>query len=66
MRVSDWDSLAVIGITRHVNSPIWSRIDRLAGPKMRNVGLSFAELEGDKTVHLKLNSLLSGKSKYQL
>ena len=35
-------------------SPIWRRIDWLAGPKIRIVGLSFAELEMDETVHLKL------------
>ena len=29
-----------------------SRIDWLTGPKIRIVGLSFAELEMDKTVHL--------------
>ena len=50
-RVSDRDSRTVIGRTRHVTSPIWSRIDWLTGPKIRIVGLSFAELIMDKTVH---------------
>ena len=34
-----WDSRTVIGRTRHVTSPIWSRIDWLTGPKIRIVGL---------------------------
>ena len=34
IRVSDRDSRTVIGRTRHVTSPIWSRIDWLTGPKM--------------------------------
>ena len=42
----------MIGRTRHVTSQIWSRIDWLTGPKIRIVGLSVAELELDKTVHL--------------
>ena len=53
----------MIGKTRHVTGAIWSRIDQLAGSKMRNVGLSFVELDEDKTVHLKLNLPLSGRSK---
>ena len=55
----------MIGRIRHVTSPIWSRIDWLAGPKIRIVGLSFAELEMDKTVHLEFYLLLSGSSKHQ-
>ena len=42
------------------------RIDWLVGPKIRIVGLSFVELKMDKTLHLKLYSLLSGSSKHQL
>ena len=57
---------AVIGRTRHGTSPIWSHIDWLAGPKIRIVGLSFAELEMEKTVYLKLYLPLSGRSKHQL
>ena len=45
----------MIGRTRHVASPIWSRIDWLAGLKIRVVGLSFVELEMDETGHLKLD-----------
>ena len=56
----------MIGRIRHVTSPIWSRIDWLAGPKIRTVGQSLAELEIDKTVHLKLYLPLSGRSKHQL
>ena len=52
IRVSDRDPCTVIGRTRHVTSPIWSRIDWLTGPKILIVGLSFVELEMDKTVHL--------------
>ena len=52
IRISDRVSRTVIGRTRHVTSPIWSCIDWLAGPKILIVGLSFAELETDKTVHL--------------
>ena len=63
--VSDRDSRAVIGGTRHVTSPIWSHTDWLADPKICIVGLSFAELKMDRTVHLKLY-LLSGRSKHQL
>ena len=54
------------GRTRQVTSPIWSRVDWLAGPKIRIVGLGFAELKMDKTVHLKLYLPLSGRSKHQL
>ena len=54
MQVSDRYSRTVIGRTSLVTSPIWSHIDWLAGPKIRIVGLNFAELEMDKTVHLKL------------
>ena len=42
----------MIGRTRRVTSPIWSRIDWLTGPNIRIVGFSFAELDMDKTVHL--------------
>ena len=35
----------MIGRTRHVTSPIWNRIDWLAGPKICIVGQSFADLE---------------------
>ena len=38
----------------------------LASPKIRIVVLSFAELEMDKTAHLKLYIPLSGRSKHQL
>ena len=55
----------MIGRIRHVTSPIWSRIDWLADPKIRIVGLSFDELEMDKTVHLEFYLLLSGSSKHQ-
>ena len=64
IRVSDRDSRTVIGRIRHMTSPIWSRIDWLAGPKIRIVGLC-AELEMDKTVHLEFYLLLSGSSKHQ-
>ena len=63
MRVSDQDSRTVIGRIHQVTSPIWSRIDWLAGPKIRIVDLSFAELEMDKTVHLEFYLPLSGRSK---
>ena len=56
----------MIGRTCHVTRITWSRIDWLAGPKIRNVGLSFVELEMDKTVHLKLYFPLSGRSKHEL
>ena len=65
IRVSDRDSRTLIGRTRHVTSPIWSRIDWLTGPKIRIVGLSSAELEMDKTVHLEFCLLLPGRSKHQ-
>ena len=52
IRVSDRASCTVIGRTRHVTSPIGSRIDWLTGPKIGVVGLSFAELEMGKTVQL--------------
>ena len=58
-------SCTVIGKTRHVTSQIWSRIDWLTSPKIRIVGLSFAEVEMDKTVHLEFYSPLSGRSKHQ-
>ena len=63
--MSDRDSRTVIGRTRHVASPIWSRIDWLTGPKIRIIGLSFAELEMDKTVHLEFYLPLSGRSKHK-
>ena len=59
------DSRTVIGRTGHVTCPIWSRNDWLTGPKIRIVGLSFAELEMDKIVHLQFYLPLSGKSKQQ-
>ena len=55
----------MIGRTRHVTGPIWSRIDWLTGLKIRIVGLSFAEVEMDKTVHLEFHLPLSGRSKHQ-
>ena len=55
----------MIGRIRQVTSPIWSRIDWLAGPKIRIVSLSFAELDMDETVHLEFYLLLSGSSKHQ-
>ena len=65
IRVSGRDSRTVIGRIRHVTSPIWSHIDWLTGPKIRIVGLSFAELEMDKTVHLEFYLPLSERSKHQ-
>ena len=65
IRVSDRDSRTVIGRTRHVTSPIWSRIDWLTGPKIRIVGLSFADVEIDETVHLEFHLPLSGRRKHQ-
>ena len=65
IRVSDRDSRTVIGRTRHVTSPIWSRIDWLTGPNIRIVGLSFAEVDMDKTVHLEFYLPLSGRSKHR-
>ena len=56
----------VIGRSRHVTSPIWSRIDWFPIPKIRIAGLSFDKLEMDKTVHLKLYLELSVRRKYQL
>ena len=47
-------SRAVIGRTRHVTNPIWTRIDWPAIPKIYIVGLKIAELEMDKIVYLKL------------
>ena len=65
IRVSDRDSRTVIGRTRHVIRPIWSRIDWLTGPKIHIIGLSFAEIEMDKAVHFEFYLPLSGRSKYQ-
>ena len=65
IRVSDRDCRTVIGRTPHGTSPIWSRIDWLTGPKIRIVGLSFAELEMDKTVHFEFYLRLPGRSKHQ-
>ena len=65
IRVSDRDSRTLIGRTRHVTTPIWSRIDWLIGPKIRIAGLSFAELKMDKTVRSEVYLPLSGKSKHQ-
>ena len=45
-----------------MTSPICGRS---TGPKIRIVGLSFAELEMYKTVHLEFYSLLSRRSKHQ-
>ena len=53
----------MIGGTHHVTSPIWNRIDWLAGPKVRVVGRSFSELKVDKTVPLKLYLTLSWRMK---
>ena len=65
----DQNSRTVIGRTCHVASSIWSGIDWLAaglvGPKIRIDGLSYVELEMDKTVHLKLYLPLSVRSKHQ-
>ena len=54
-------SYIVINRTCHVIIPIWRCIDWFAGPKTR-----FAELEMDKTGHLKLCLPLSGRSKHLL
>ena len=64
MRVLDWYFCTVIGRTRHMTSPVWSSIDWLA--KIRIVGLSFSEIEMDKTVQLKLYLHLSGWNKHSL
>ena len=40
-------------------------MDWLTGPKIRIVGLSSAELEMDKTVHLEFYLPLSGGRKHQ-
>ena len=50
----------MIGRNRHMTSPIRSRIDWFAGPKIRIAGLSFSELQMDKTVDLKLYLPMSG------
>ena len=63
--VLDRHSRTVIGRTRHVTSQIWSRIVWLTVLKIHIGGLSFAELEIDKTVHLEFYLLLSGRSKHQ-
>ena len=55
----------MIGRTCHVTSSIWNRIEWLTGPKIRIVGLSFAKLEMDKTVHLEFYLPLSGRNKHQ-
>ena len=65
IRVSDRDSRTVINRTRHVTSPIWSRIDWFTGPKICTVGFSFTEDEMDKTVHLEFYLPLSGRSRHQ-
>ena len=64
IRFSDRDSRTVIGRTRLVTSPIWSRIDWLTGPKICIVGFSFAELDMDKTVHVEVYLPSSGRSKH--
>ena len=43
---NDWQN------SHHVTGPIWSCIDWPAGPKIRIVGLSFAELEIDNYIRL--------------
>ena len=48
---------------RNFSQAIKSHIDWLAGPKILIVGLSFAELEMDKTVHFKLYLPLPGRCK---
>ena len=55
----------MIGRTRHVISPIWSRIDWLTDPKICVVGLGFAEAEMDKKVHSEFYLPLSGRSRHQ-
>ena len=65
IRVSDRDSRTVIGRTHHVTSPIWSRTDWLTGPKIRIVGLSFAEVKMDRRVRLEFHLPLSGRNKHQ-
>ena len=40
-------------------------MDWLTGPKIRIIGLSFAEIEMDKTVHLEFYLLLFGRRKHQ-
>ena len=60
IRALDRDYRTVTGRTRYVTSPIWSRIDWLISLKIRIVGLSFAELKLDKTVHLEFYLPLSG------
>ena len=56
----------VIYRTCHVTRPIWRGINWPAGPKICIVGLSFAEQNMDKTVHLKFYLPLSGRCKHQL
>ena len=48
IQVSDRDSRTVSGRTRHVTSPIWTRIDWLTSPKSVLFVFSFAEVEMDK------------------
>ena len=62
--ISVSDSRTVIGRNRHVASPIWSRIDWPTSLKIRIVGLNFAELVMDKTVHLEFYLPLSGRRFY--
>ena len=50
---------------RNFSQAIRSRIDWLAGPKIRTVGRSFAEVEMNKPVHLEFHLALSGRSKHQ-
>ena len=52
----------MIGRTRHVKGAV---LTGLPVQKIRIVGLSFAELEMDKTVHLEFYLPFSGKSKHQ-
>ena len=47
-------------------SQIWSRIDWLAGPKIRIAGISFDDFEMEENSSLKLYLPLSGKSEHQL
>ena len=63
--ILDRDLQTVIGRTCHVTSLIWSRINWLTSPKIRIVGLCFADFEMDKAVHLEFYLPASGKSKHQ-
>ena len=56
---SDWQNWS------RAQSNLEPYIDWLTCPKIRIVGLSFAEVEMDKTVHLECHLSLSGRSKHQ-